>query len=79
MVKDMEQAQAKEGKFLPLKYEARAFGAINGLCALRRLFQVADSDLTLTAGEAFGVEWILAQVIDELSATVLNCENGRRA
>lgn len=79
MADDTQRQRAGEGKFMPLEYEARAFGAVNGLCALRTLFQQTDSELILDAGTVYGVEWILTQAINELMATALNCENGRKA
>ena len=69
----------EQGKFLPKEYEDRIFEAVNGLCALRAFFQASDTDITLDAATSFGIEWILNQVINELMATALNCENGRKA
>ena len=69
----------EQGKFLPKEYEDRIFGAVNGLCALRAFFQTSDTDIYLDTATTFGIEWILNHIIEELMATALNCENGRKA
>ena len=68
----------EQGKFMPKEYEERIFGAVNGLCALRTFFQALDTDTRIDVATSFGIEWMLSQVINELMATALNCENGRK-